>query len=306
MAKRMVLALGCWLGVWSAGCGGGGGFFDAPGDEHGKTYYLDGAGNWGFGLRDVPTGLRNAGYQGNVEAYIWTSSFNPAVDQINIGMNKLRAAILTGKIQDYLRRFPDNDVNLIALSAGTGIAVWAVEGLSPAYQVNNLILLGSSLSENYDMRKALANIKGKVYVYYSAHDEVLLGAVRAIGTVDRGGTESAGLGGLHPPGGGRGKIVNIGWRPKYERYGWTGAHTDATSEPFIRQYVSRHIIPQKARRPSVTRPSTTDQTTQRTPAARQPTPVSPAWSTTRPSPASERTQWRGASGGSRTAPAGQR
>jgi hypothetical protein len=246
MIRRLAFAAAAMLSVGAAGCGGGGGggggVFDAPGDDHGKTYYLDGAGNWGFGIADVPAGLRNANYKGNIEAYIWTSSFNPAVDQVNIPMNKMRALILTGKIEGYLRRWPNNDVNLIALSAGTGIAVWAVEGLKPPYQVNNLVLLGSSLSENYDMTKALRNIKGKVYVYYSPHDEVLGGMVRAIGTVDRGGTESAGLGGLHPPGGGRGKIVNVGWRPEYEQYGWTGSHTDATSEPFVRRYISRHIV----------------------------------------------------------------
>lgn len=245
-----------------AGCVGGGGgggegpgLFDAPGDQYGKTYYLDGAGNWGFGIRDVPVGLKQAGYQGNVEIYIWTSSFNPAVDQINVAMNRLRAAILTGKIQDYLRRYPRNDVNLIALSAGTGIAVWAVEGLSPPYKVNNVVLLGSSLWERYDMRKALQNIKGKVYVYYSPHDEVLGGAVRAIGTVDRGGTESAGLHGLRPPGGGGGKIINIGWLSKYERYGWTGSHTDATNSVFVRHYVSRHIVERGPTEKATTRPS---------------------------------------------------
>lgn len=244
MIKRLCVVAVPMLWVWTAGCGSGGGMglFDAPGDEHGKTYYLDGAGNWGFGLTEVPAGLKNARYPGNVEAYIWTSSFNPAVDQVNIGMNKLRAAILTAKIEDYLRRWPGNEVNIISLSAGTGIAVWAVEGLKPPYRVNNLILLGSSLSENYDMRKALPNIAGKVYVYYSPHDEVLGGVVRAIGTVDRGGSESAGLHGLHPPGGGGGKIVNIGWRSEYERYGWTGSHTDATSEPFVRAYISKHVM----------------------------------------------------------------
>jgi hypothetical protein len=105
------------------------------------------------------------------------------------------------------------------------------------------------------MSKALRNIKGKVYVYYSPHDEVLGGMVRAIGTVDRGGTESAGLGGLHPPGGGRGKIVNIGWRPEYEQYGWTGSHTDATSEPFVRRYISRHIVAAGEDKTVPTRPS---------------------------------------------------
>jgi len=242
ISNRVVVIFASFACVWICGCGGSAGLFVAPGDEHGKTYYLDGAGNWGFGLADVPAGLKNAGYQGNVEAYVWTSSFNPAVDQVNLPMNKLRAAILTAKIEDYLRQYPNNDVNLIALSAGTGIAVWAVEGLKPPNKVNNLILLGSSLSENYDIRKALPNLKGKVYVYYSSHDEVLNGVVRTIGTVDRGGTESAGLGGLHPPGGGAGKIVNVGWRIEYETYGWTGSHTDATSEPFVRRYLSKHIL----------------------------------------------------------------
>jgi hypothetical protein len=249
MTERFAIPLVLSAALWIAGCSLGdypgesrGGLFDAPGDEYGKTYYLDGAGNWGFGLRDVPAGLRAAGYKGNVEAYIWTSSFNPAIDQINIGMNKLRARILTSKIEDYLRRYPKNNVNLISLSAGTGIAVWAVEAMSPPYKVNNLILLGSSLSADYDMRKAFQNIRGKVYVYYSPHDEVLGGIVRTIGTVDRAGTESAGLGGLHPPGGPRDRIVNIGWRPQYEQYGWTGSHTDATNEAFVQRFISKHII----------------------------------------------------------------
>src|SRR3990170_7130511 len=101
-----------------------------PREEFGKTYYLDGAGNGGCGVADVPAGLRAAGYQGDVEVFVWTSSFSPAVDQVNLVGNKLRAAILSGKINDYCTRHPGKPVNLVALSAGTGIAVWAVEGLA--------------------------------------------------------------------------------------------------------------------------------------------------------------------------------
>ena len=215
-----------------------------PREEFGKTYYIDGAGNWGFGVAEVARGLQAAGYRGHVEAYLWTTSFNPAIDQVNRPAAHLRAAILTEKIQEYLRNHPRNDVNIIALSAGTGIAVWAVEALGAPHKVNNLVLLGSSLSSDYDMRAALAKTRGQVYVYYSRYDTILDGPVRLLGTIDgKMGVDAAGLVGLHPRGGGRDRIVNIGWAPQYQRYGWTGAHTDCTSEPFVRRYIAAHVTP---------------------------------------------------------------
>ncbi|UCG34293.1 MAG: hypothetical protein JSU68_06570 [Phycisphaerales bacterium] len=224
-----------------------------PAEQFGKTYYLDGAGNWGFGVSEVPAGLRAAGYQGSVEVFLWTSSFNPAIDQVNEVGNKFRAGILSGKIDDYLRRHPDKDVNIIALSAGTGIATWAVEGLSNRHKINNLVLLGSSLSYDYDMTEALAHIKGKVYVYYSSHDEVLTTGARALGTVDRKFVDGAGLRGLHPKGRNSPRVVNIGWTSRYSALGWTGAHTDATSQAFVQREIAPRILgrpgPARSRRP---------------------------------------------------------
>ena len=221
-----------------------------PADKLGKIYYLDGAGNWGFGVAEVPQGLRNAGYKGSVEVFIWTSSFNPAIDQVNIGANRFRAAILTGKIEDYIRRNPDQQVNLISLSAGTGIATWAVEALGTQYKVDNLVLLGSSLSYDYDMTRALSHIKGKVFVYYSPHDEVLTTGAAALGTVDRKFVDGAGLKGLYPNGQKHPRIVNIGWSSRYSRLGWTGAHTDATSPAFIAREVAPRILPRSELRTS--------------------------------------------------------
>jgi hypothetical protein len=216
-----------------------------PREEFGKTYYLDGAGNWGFGVSTVPAGLASAGYAGHVELFIWTTSFLPAIDQVNILGNKLRSGGLSRKIRDYARRHPEQEVNLIALSAGTGIAVWAIENLPQGQQVDNLVLLGSSLSHNYDMSKALKHIKGKVYVYHSGHDEILTSAVRVLGTVDGKHEDSAGLVGLHPPKGDEGKIVNIAWSQKFEKYGWTGSHTDSTNRRFIQHVVAPRILAPK-------------------------------------------------------------
>lgn len=230
-----------------AGCGAArSGQQTSFGDRFGRTYYIDGAGNWGFGVKDVRQGLRRAGYRGSIINYRWSATFNPALDQtVGRVAARLRAEHLAREISAYLHRRPQNQVNIIALSAGTGVAVWACERLEPPAQVHGLILLGSSLSSHYDMSRALRNISGGVWVYYSPHDQILSGPVRALGTIDgQLAADSAGLVGLHPPCGDNGRIYNIGWSPDWARYGWSGAHTDATSEPFVRWELARHILPE--------------------------------------------------------------
>jgi hypothetical protein len=245
------IALFCLsLAVVCGGCWGGAA--SGPGaeilDRVGRTYYLDGAGNWGYGVASVSEGLRRAGYQGNVVNFRWSPTLNPALDQ-TVGRVVLRdrAKDLAKEVCTYLGQYPRNEVNVIALSAGTGVAVYACESLEPPAKVNNLIMLGSSLSADYDMGKALGNITGHVWVYYSPNDAILVGPVRIFGTIDgRLITDAAGLVGLHPPHDDEGKIRNVGWNSKWEPYGWTGTHTDATSEPFVEQELARHILHEDA------------------------------------------------------------
>lgn len=239
MAPSSTALLGATLLVLLTGCEGPG----ASAERFGKTFYLDGAGNWGFGAAEVPSGLKKAGYQGDVELYVWTTTFTPLLDQINRPGAHLRAAALADKINQYHRRYPDNKINIIALSAGTGVAVWAVEALDADTRVNNVILLGSSLSATYDVSKALQHVAGRIYVYHSRDDAVLDGAVRVVGTIDgQAGADSAGLVGLRPPKGMAERVVNIAWAPRYLSLGWAGGHTDCTSERFVRAQISLHIV----------------------------------------------------------------
>ena len=121
-------------------------------EPYGKTYYLDGAGCWGFGRRDVPEGLRRADYRGDCEVFDWSTTRIPLLDQVDpLGVNKLAARSLARRIKAYKQKYPDNHVNIIALSAGTGITVWALERLKGEYKVNNVFFVGSSLAHSYDM-----------------------------------------------------------------------------------------------------------------------------------------------------------
>jgi pimeloyl-ACP methyl ester carboxylesterase len=221
-----------------------------PKEKFGHTWYIDGAGNWGFGVLDVPIGLEQAGYKGLVSNHHWSLTLNPALDQTLRFIARASAAVLSGGITDFLKQHPGAEANIIALSAGTGVALWAVEDLKPPYKVNNVVLLGSSLSSRYDCRKALANMKGNIYVYYAASDPVLQGPVRVLGTIDGTFDDAAGLVGLRGPGKETGRIRNIGWSPRYEALGWTGGHADCTNARFVRAEISKHIVRTGAGRPS--------------------------------------------------------
>ncbi len=225
-----------------SGCAGWGAVDLA--DQHGRTYYVDGAGNWGFGVADVRAGLRRAGYQGQILNFRWSPTFNPALDQtVGRPIARLKGRELGREITRYLEAHPDQQVNIIALSAGTGVAVWACETTSLPAKVHNLVLLGSSLSSTYDMAEALRHLSGEVYVYHSESDMVLQGPVRTLGTIDgKLGVDSAGIVGLKPATGSD-RIHNIRWNSRFEQLGWTGSHTDATSMPFVSHVIAKHILP---------------------------------------------------------------
>lgn len=217
-----------------------------PHDRFGRTYYIDGAGNWGFGVAEIQEGLTAAGYKGGVHIWHWSRTFNPALDQTIRIIPMGRGADLGHEINAYRKEYPTAAVNIIALSAGTGVAIWACEAVEPPAKVHNVILLGSSISSRYDVHKAMRNIDGRIYVYWSPHDPILSGPVKAIGTIDGTFDDAAGLVGLRASADLRDRIVNIPWSYKYERYGWTGAHTDCTSEPFVRVILSQYIVDKSA------------------------------------------------------------
>ncbi|MCP4250638.1 MAG: hypothetical protein GY778_26655 [bacterium] len=211
-------------------------------EPFGKTFYVGGASNWDVFTSGVPGGLRDAGYRGDVESFIWTMSFNPLIDQLITVNAKSRASALASQIKNYQRRYPDRQVNIIALSAGTGVAVWSLERLDSDTRIDNLILLGSSLSAEYDIRKALRHVSGKIYVFHSPHDAVLQ-TVKVVGTIDgKLGVESIGLVGTRGPGGGDDQVVNTAWSRKYMRYGWAGGHTDCTNSRFVKHILGPIIV----------------------------------------------------------------
>lgn len=212
-----------------------------PNAENGITFYCPGAGNLDGGDLGIREGLKAAGYPGQVASILWTVSFNPAIDQ-RLGNARLGGVRLARMIEQYCDKFPGRPVNIIGLSAGTGVAIWALEDLKEGYSVDNVVLLGSSLWHRYDVSRALRRVKGYIYNYYSSQDIVLAGPMKVFGTIDGVfGDDGAGAVGLHPPGDSS-RVINIRWEPAFKQYGNYGNHTDGTRAPFVRAYISKHII----------------------------------------------------------------
>lgn len=247
-----------------AGCGG---VSYSSKAANGIVYYVPGAGNVDFGDAGVRSGLAQAGFKGEVAAYPWTISFNPAIDQTLRFNARLRARGLARIIEDYIDEYPGCPVSLVGLSAGTGISIWALEDLKEGYQVDNVILLSSSLWHQYDVSKALRRVKGKIYVYYSSNDAILAGPMKVFGTIDGVfGEDGAGAVGLHTPRG-KERVVNIRWRPEFENLGYFGGHTDSTAAPFVRAVLAKHLLSDA---PSADRPNVANETAVASPRAKAP------------------------------------
>lgn len=219
--------------------------------QRGYVYYLDGAGgggvtNWAGGVRE---GLRRAGYDGAGEMFRWETGLGVWSDQTASNEYKRdKAGQLAQRIVTFHQQYPNAPINLIGLSAGTVIAVFALEELPPEVMVDNVILLSGSLSASHDLTRALQRVRGKMYVTTSDRDPVLGALLPFAGTADRdsGTSETIGVEGPRwPPGASAetrqryaSQLNVIPWKEEFARYGNYGGHTDTVSTAFVERYVA--------------------------------------------------------------------
>jgi pimeloyl-ACP methyl ester carboxylesterase len=223
-----------------------------PTETFGKIYFLPGAGNFHIGESAVPAGLKAAGYRGSVEVFNWTTRWmGPAVDQMWLPHARYQAELLAEKIRAYRDLHPTRKIHLIAHSAGTGVALWAIESLPNHVKIDNVVLLASSLSCQYDVSKALQRTRGDIFTFHSDRDHVLKFLVKMSGTVDRQfGVECAGEVGFTPPQGeneangvlGSRRTANIGYERRYLGDGWHGDHITVVSRKFIASRIAPLIL----------------------------------------------------------------
>jgi pimeloyl-ACP methyl ester carboxylesterase len=217
--------------------------------KHGYLYYLDGAGggtarkNWSAG---VVRGILDGGYQGAGEMFTWETGKGLIADQdASVEDKRSKAKIMAAKLAKQARAFPDAPVHILGFSAGTAVAVFALEELPSDVQVENVVLLGASISDKYDMTEALERVRGKLFLFTSKRDRMLSFLMGFSGTADRKFEPGAGeTGFILPEKAGAAtkklyaeKIVTIPWTKAMTSDGNDGRHFDNVKPSFIRDYV---------------------------------------------------------------------
>lgn len=243
--RMAVIGLG-FAGVALSGCANLGAM-PKPG---GAIFYCGGAGggqgltNWGLGVKK---GLENAGYPGEFSEFDWETHLGVVADQEeSVKAKRAQGTKLARQISEYRRENPGSPINLIGLSAGTAIVLYALEALPASAQVEDVAMLSSSMSADYDLTAALQRVRGHMYVTTSPNDHVLGQLAPAFGTADRKyvGQNIAGLHGFGLPTGASSetrrlyaKVMHLAWDPSDVRYGDHGGHTDTAKPEFIQHIV---------------------------------------------------------------------
>ena len=219
--------------------------------HHGYIYYLDGAGggsaqeNYAEG---VQKGFLAAGYHGAGEMFSWETGKGLMADQdASVKYKRSEARKVAAKITQHAMANPGVPLNMLGFSAGTAEAIFALEYLPETVQIDTVVLLGTSISRDYDLTKALKHVKGHVYLYTSTHDRMLGFLMPFTGTADRKFDDpGAGITGFVLPAGATAetrklyakKLVTIAWTAQLEKDGDYGHHFDNVKMEFIRDHVA--------------------------------------------------------------------
>lgn len=221
----------------------------------GYVYFLDGAGAGG-GLKNyshsISKGLLAAGYDGAGENFHWQTWLGVTIDQISTEQYKReQASKIAKRIVAFSKQYPDTPITLMGHSAGTAVAVFALEALPAEVHVENVILLSGSLSSEYSLTKALRQVNGRMFVTTSQKDVVLQFLVPLSGTADRalGATKTIGVEGPTPPASQKDetrrqytKVIQIPWNEQFRNYGDNGAHSDTIKSSFVEAVVAPLIV----------------------------------------------------------------
>lgn len=223
----------------------------------GCVFYFDGAGggttkaNYAGGVIE---GMLEAGYRGAGEIVSWETGKGLIKDQdASVEYKRSKAKEGAVSIQRYQKDYPGAPLGLLGFSAGTAEAIFALEELSVTEPVDRVVLLGTSISRDYDLTEALKRVKGKLYIITSTHDHMVGTMMKFSGTADRKRHDpGAGIKGFVLPAGATEetkklyaeKIDTIPYSKDFRKDGDKGHHFDNVKKEFIRDHVAPLLMGQ--------------------------------------------------------------
>ena len=192
--------------------------------------------------RSLIAGLRDGDVMADMQIYDWTGADRGIVALGSTARHAEQAAKVADMITAAYRADPNRRIILTSHSAGTGVAIWALEKLPDDVQIDTLLLMQSALSPTYDLSKALAHVRTHAYSFWSILDSVVGGGTKLLGTVDRVNTEAAGHVGFVVPAGAQApqyqKLTQFAYQDSWMRYGDIGDHIGPMRRTFAKNMLA--------------------------------------------------------------------
>ncbi|MGD0540500.1 MAG: hypothetical protein ABSB33_03170 [Tepidisphaeraceae bacterium] len=198
--------------------------------------------------RRMLAGLRDADVDANMVIYDWTEH-DPGIHALQAyDRNQAEAQTIADLIAAHAAADPQSPIYITAHSGGCGLAVWALAKLPPDVNVQTVIFIAPALSPRFDLSPALHHVTGKLYVFSSRFDTVVLfTGTRIFGTIDGVQTEAAGFCGFMQPKDADPrmyqKLVSRAYQSDWARYGDFGDHIGGMSRAFAAAILAPLISP---------------------------------------------------------------
>jgi pimeloyl-ACP methyl ester carboxylesterase len=201
--------------------------------------------------RQFLSGLRDAGFEGDVDVRDWPGEDPGLAALLARKRNRKEAQAVADMIQARVREHPGGRIVLTAHSGGAGIAIWALEKLPDDVKVDTVLLMAPALSPRYDLSKALRHVRGNAYAFTSTFDAIVLGAgTSTFGTIDGVKCDAAGRCGFTVPDGADEKayekLVQIPYDAKWMQEGNIGDHIGPMGFRFARNVLAPLVVGEEA------------------------------------------------------------
>jgi hypothetical protein len=246
--------------------------------KKGIVFVIDGAGGSGFLPFVLSRILPEAGLEMN--HFRWSAGYMRIIkDLTNRDTNRKKASELASVLRNYRLQFPEHQLHLVAKSAGTAIALWAMTELEPL-TLDRVVLLSPAVSPVFPLDDALRAARQDVYSFWSPADVFFLDwGTSLFGTADGVYGRSAGLVGFArnrqngqlseqlpeqlpeqpseqlsellsgqlseplPEPVGTARLCEVKWAPSMISSLHVGDHSGTSMPPFIRKYVMPLLSP---------------------------------------------------------------
>jgi pimeloyl-ACP methyl ester carboxylesterase len=209
----------------------------------------------------LTNGLRDGHVNAQIEIYDWTGEDRGMAALTQSKRHRDQSKIVADMILKHVREHPQQPITLTSHSAGTGIAVWALEQLPDDVKVDDLVLIASALSPQYDLSKALRHVRNKAYAFNSDLDVLVLGAgTKMFGTVDRVYGDAAGRVGFTMPSGADEvqykQLEQYPYDADWMRFRNNGEHIGPMMRPFASNVIARVLLGKGLPPRATTQPTT--------------------------------------------------